>query len=157
MDIKDIALKYLTARSRTSEEMKVHLMNKGFQEAEITEVLEAFKQVGYLNDIGYACDYIRYAASKGRGRIRISQELRHKGIDNFTIEDAYYCISRDNAINGEHEISERERALEEANRIIEGKEIEKKLLGKVSRRLVNLGYDQETIFYAIGQILKKEP
>lgn len=157
MDIKDVALRYLAARARTSEEMKVHLLNKGFQEAEIEELLETLKKAGYINDIRFASDYIRYAAAKGRGRIRIGQELRRKGIDNFTIEDAYYCISKENAVSGEYEISERERAMEEANKIVEGKEIEKKILGRVSRRLVSLGYEQETIFYVIGCILKKEP
>ncbi len=157
MDIKDVALKYLAARSRTSEEMKVHLLNKGFQESEVANVLETLIEAGYLNDLRYACDYISYATAKGRGRIRIGQELRHKGINNFTIEDAYYSISQENAVSGEHEISERERAMEEAKKIVEGREIEKKILGRVSRRLVSLGYDQETVFYVIGCIIKKEP
>lgn len=156
MDIKDVALRYLAARARTSAEMKEHLLSRGYIEEDVDRLIDTLKEVKYLDDLQYACDYIHYSVSKGRGRIRISQELQRKGIDSFTAEDAFCMISKEDAEQESIVDAERERALIQAMRVVEGKELDKKMMGKVSRRLIGLGYTAETVYYVLGQIMKKE-
>lgn len=156
MDIKDAALRYLAARARTSAEMKEHLLLRGYDEKNIEEIIDEFKKLKYLDDLQYACDYIHYGISKGRGRIRISQELFRKGIDRFTAEDAFYMIATEGNYQEGNKQPERDRALTAAGKITEGREIDRALLGKVSRRLASLGYDSETINYVLGELRKKE-
>ena len=156
MDIKDVALKYLAARARTVVEMKDHLLGRGYTEEDVNQLIDTLKEKKYLDDLQYACDYINYGKSKGRGRIRISQELQRKGIDSFTTEDAFYIVSKEDNDQERTKDSERERAFIQAMKIVEGKEIDKRILGKVSRRLVALGFDGETVYYVLGRIMKKE-
>lgn len=156
MDIKDAALRYLAARARTSAEMKEHLLQRGYDEEHIEGIINEFKELKYLDDLQFACDYIHYGISKGRGRIRISQELFRKGIDSFTAEDAFYMIAAEGNDQEGSKQSERDRAWAAAEKIMEGREIDRSMLGKVSRRLASLGYDSETIYYVLGELRKKE-
>jgi len=156
MDIKDTALRYLATRARTSAEMKEHLLQRGYDEKHIEGMIDEFKELKYLDDLQYACDYIHYGISKGRGRIRISQELFRKGIDSFTAEDAFYRIATEENYQEGKNQSERDRALTAARKITDGREIDGTLLGKVSRRLASLGYDNETIYYVLGELRKNK-
>lgn len=147
MDIKDTAAKYLAYRARSTGEMNAHLKSKGYDSDEIREVIEAFLDYGYLDDAEYCRQYIKYAFSKGKGTVRVKQELSEKGIDreliSFALEDY------------EDEQSELDRALAQARKTAAGKPIDEKMKGRIGRRMISLGYSTDIAYKVIG-ILKRE-
>ena len=147
MDIRDTAAKYLASRARSTGEMKSHLRSKGYDDGEIAEVIADFLDYGYLDDEDYCRQYIKYAFSKGKGPIRVKQELAEKGIDRdaiaFALEDY------------EMEESDLERALAQARKTAGDKPIDEKMKGRIGRRLVSLGYSTDIAYKVIG-ILKRE-
>ncbi|MEY8367517.1 regulatory protein RecX [Anaerovoracaceae bacterium 42-11] len=154
VSIDNAALRYLSARSRTVFEMKKKLAEKGFAEEEIEALVARFLSYGYLNDEKYCTAYFRYAFGKGKGRRKVFQELRQKGVDSLTIENAF----EDYLQEEETEYDERVMALAEAEKVLRtagvsrDEEIPEKILGRVARRLAGKGYGGETIYSVIGEL-----
>lgn len=142
MDIRDIAAKYLASRMRTCREMSEYLIKKGYDEDEIHAVITEFIDFHYLDDEEYCRQYINYACDKGKGSLRIRQELAEKGVDreiiSFALEDYY---DRD---------SEVDRALEQAKKTLSGKPVDEKMKGRLGRRLISLGYSTDVVYKVIG-------
>lgn len=147
MDIRDIAAKYLTSRARSTGEMRNHLKSKGFTETEIDQVITDFLDYGYLDDEEYCRQYIKYAFSKGKGPIRVRQELAEKGIDRdsilFALEDY------------EAEESDLDRALRQARKTVGDRPVDEKMKGRIGRRLVSLGYSMDITYKAIGILMRE--
>ena len=152
--IDDAALRYLSARSRTVFEMKKKLTEKGFGEEETAELIARFSEYGYLDDSAYCRAYFRYAFEKGKGKRKVFQELRQKGVDSLTIENAF----EDYLQEEENEYDERAMALAEAEKVLRiagvsrDEEIPEKILGRIARRLGSKGYGGETIYGVIGEL-----
>ena len=148
MDIRDAAAKYLASRARSTGEMKTHLKGKGYSEDEIAAVIADFTDYGYLDDEDYCRQYIKYACSKGKGPLRIKQELGEKGIDRetiaFVLEDY------------EAEESDLDRALAQARKTAGDKPIDEKMKGRIGRRLVSLGYSTDIAYRVIGILMREQ-
>ena len=87
MDIRTRAAGYINIKMRTEAQLRKHLTDKGYSSGDISEVVDEFKQYGYIDDLNYATLYYEYAFSKGRGLFRIKRELKSKGIDQDIIEE----------------------------------------------------------------------
>lgn len=146
MEIKDAALKYLTSRARTCGEMQQYLLGKGFEPEEIQKTIAYLKELRYLDDADYCSRYLEYAIGKGRGSIRIKRELEEKGVDRQTIQIAFEEY--------EGEESELDRAKQQAAKIAGGKPVDKKLLGRIGRRLSSMGYQSDVIYQVIGTYMR---
>lgn len=146
MDIRDAALKYLASRARTCGEMEKHLREKGFEQEEIQEIIERFKEVHYLDDMDYCVRYFEYAFGKGRGTLRAKRELEEKGVSREIIQIAFEEY--------EAEETEMERAERQAAKIAEGKEPDRKLMAKIGRRLNTMGYSSDIIYQVIGTYMR---
>ena len=152
IDIRDVAAKYLAYRSHTTWEMRKHLAEKGFDGESIDEVIDDFQTYGYLDDEKYCRQYFEYAFSKGKGKRKVFQELREKGIDNDTIQFAFEDM--------EDSYDEKSRAREEASKVLRmadidieaGDTVSEKLIAKVARRLQSKGYGSDTIYSVIGEL-----
>jgi regulatory protein len=148
MDIRDTAAKYLAYRARTCSEMKKHLAGKGFEEEQIQSLIGEFVALHYLDDEDYCHQYFRYGFGKGKGFARVKQELLEKGIDSETISVAY--------ADDETADTEEERARVQAEKIAEGRVIDDKLLAKIGRRLVSLGYSTDVVYRIVGMYMKEK-
>ncbi len=152
--IDDAALRYLSARSRTVFEMKKKLTEKGFGEEETAELIARFSEYGYLDDSAYCRAYFRYAFEKGKGKRRVFQELRQKGVAAETIEFAF----ADYVAEEETAYDEREMARREVEKVLRAagvsqeEPIPEKVLGRVARRLQSKGYSGDTIYSMIGEL-----
>lgn len=146
MDIRDTAAKYLTYRMRTCREMKDYLEQKGFDDAEIDQLITEFIDLHYLDDEEYCRQYINYACDKGKGSLRIRQELSGKGINRevigFAMED-YYDTD-----------SELDRAIRQAEKTLSGKTVDEKMKGRIGRRLMSLGYSTDVVYKVIGMYMR---
>ena len=148
MDIRDAAAKYLASRARSTGEMKTHLKSKGYEESEIAAVIADFLDYGYLDDEDYCRQYIKYAFSKGKGPLRVKQELAEKGISRDTIAFALEDY--------EMEESDLDRALAQARKTVAGKPVDEKMKGRVGRRLVSLGYSTDIAYKVIGILMRDQ-
>ena len=140
----DRALNYLEKRDRTEKEVGEKLAGVGFSESAIALTLTRLREAGYVNDRDYAIRYMEALARKGRGRLRISAEMRQKGLPEELVKNT---LEDEGLASGE-----RERAKEEARKAwgsIPDKTDRRKAMAKVNRRLVSLGYSYDVIGEAV--------
>ncbi|MFQ5849026.1 MAG: regulatory protein RecX [Candidatus Binatia bacterium] len=81
------ALKFLSYRARSEEEVRVKLTQLGFPEKSIKVTLERLRSLNVLNDEDFARGWaVRRAEGRGYGPVRIERELRQKGISKPLID-----------------------------------------------------------------------
>jgi Uncharacterized protein conserved in bacteria len=160
-DCRDTALTYLASRERSAYEIKTHLLSKGFGAEEIKAELEFLQEFHYVDDARYCADYIRYAAGKGRGPIRIRMELEEKGIDGSLIRQALEEFfdpagEREAAMKEAQKLLRRDAAgscdAEEATGEKEPETVDEKTLAKIGRKLASLGYHTDVVYGVIGRL-----
>lgn len=83
------ALKLLTRRDHSQYELTQKLAID-YPDDEVTEAIERCQQEHWLDDTRFAESYIRYRSDRGYGPLRITQELKQKGVDSDTISTAYH-------------------------------------------------------------------
>jgi len=83
------AIAFLALRPRSSEEVRRRLRRRGFSGDETAEVLARLTAAGYLNDAAFAAEWARSRqARQGLGPLRLSRELKAKGIPDGEIAAA---------------------------------------------------------------------
>ena len=82
-------LKLLARRELSVEGVRARLEDRGYSPDEIAEALARLLESGALDDRRVARAYVRTAVTvKGRGRLRINQELLHMGIQKEIAAEA---------------------------------------------------------------------
>ena len=153
---KEMALRYLSFRDRSIGELRKYLKEKNIDPEKIEETLKDLAEAGLLNDSLYCANYIRYAAGKGRGPLRIEKELREKGIDPQTAKvemEAFF-----------EETDERAQALALAQKALlrsadpaeigQGRMPGEKDFARVARRLASQGF-RSSVIYEVLSLIKK--
>ena len=85
---KAAALLFLKIRPRSIAELKEKLEVKGFSSTEIETTVLDLLASGLLDDRAFTKSWINYRLARPFGFRRIIQELKAKGIDQETIEQA---------------------------------------------------------------------
>jgi regulatory protein len=78
-DARLAAMRLLTRREHSCQELKQKLQHKGFDAALVEKVTAQLQQEGLLSDARFAESYLRSRFNKGYGPIRIQQELKQRG------------------------------------------------------------------------------
>ncbi|MDX1812692.1 MAG: regulatory protein RecX [Gammaproteobacteria bacterium] len=78
-DVRLAAMRLLTRREHSCQELKQKLQHKGFNADLVENVTEQLRQEGLLSDARFAESYLRSRSNKGYGPIRIWQELKQRG------------------------------------------------------------------------------
>jgi len=145
------ALTFLEKRDRTEREVFDKLSGAGFSEEAAGAALKKLRDAGLVNDDDYAARYLDVLVLKGRGRLRISAEMRRKGLPEElvrnTMEDRFSAED------------ERGMAAEAARRMMDGipeGTDPRKAAAKVNRRLVSLGFPYEVIGDAMRKLRTEE-
>lgn len=86
--IRNSALGSLSMREHSVSELETKLQQKFEAHDLVAEVIGWLLDLDYLNDQRYSAMYARSSVVKGRGPVRIQQELRHKGVANQLISAA---------------------------------------------------------------------
>lgn len=82
---REAALNLLSFRPRTAAELRRRLREKGFDEAIADECAAALEQRGLVDDSSFAEMFVRDRVRlRPRGRRRLVQELRSRGVDAET-------------------------------------------------------------------------
>jgi regulatory protein len=80
--VREAALNILSYRARTRTELRRKLLGKGFHHARVEPCLDRLEQRGLLDDEAVAAAFVRDRIRlRPRGRVRLTQELRAKGVD----------------------------------------------------------------------------
>jgi len=143
------ALTFLEKRDRTEAEVRERLAKSGFSEDAVNEAVLKLKELGFIDDADYAARYLEALVAKGRGRLRISTEMRRKGLADFliknTLEDGYSAESERAAAQtvAEKTIGELPIGLLAEN--------PRKAYEKINRRLVGRGFS----YAIIGEVMEK--
>ena len=83
----DLALRYLSYRPRSIEEVRRHLKKKQLTDSQIAEVLERLRQRGYVDDREFARFWISNRERfKPMGLRALRYELRRKGINDEIVD-----------------------------------------------------------------------
>ena len=85
-DARIAALRLLTRREHSSQELKQKLLHKGFDLNLVESLLDDLRREGSLNDKRFAESYTRSRKGRGYGPLRIKQELRQRGTSDDIIE-----------------------------------------------------------------------
>jgi len=88
------ALKLLSHRAYSVQEIRDKLAAKGYNPEEISPVIEYLLQRGYLNDAAL-CEFLaaKYIREEKYGRLLIVQKLKQRGFTVDTIERALQALS----------------------------------------------------------------
>ena len=99
-------LDQLAVRARSRHELAEKLRGKDVPEEVARPLLDRFTEVGLIDDAAFAQAWVEQRSrTKGLGRRMLSQELRHKGVDQVHIEAALEEIGRDEERDTAHALA----------------------------------------------------
>ncbi len=133
MSIKSEAFKLLSKRDYFSKELKNKLIQKGFKENEVEEVIKYLQKEGYLDDQKLLERYKELSIQKGESPLKLKSKLYRKGITD--IEFSY------------------EEELEAALTLLENKFKKEKNYPNVVKFLKNRGFSYSVIQEAVKKFL----
>ena len=80
------AVRLLSRREHSREELRRKLTAKGYPEAEVAPVLEKLGGKNLVSDERFASSYVHHHARRGQGPVRIRAQLRQQGIADSQIQ-----------------------------------------------------------------------
>jgi len=149
---KSIALKFLSYRDRSLQEIALYLDKKGFSKNCAQQTVDELKELGYLNDERFARTWGHSRIeSKNIGKFRLHRELRNKGIATETIDRVLESLY---AERSEYQVAA--ECAEKKFATLKGVGEEKK-----KRRLIQFlqrrGFSSDVIFKLVQRLMPKLP
>jgi regulatory protein len=92
---REIALRLLTVRARSREELRKAMDKRRVPPDVAAEVLARFGEVGLIDDASFAQAWVESGQRRGRSRLAIAQELRTKGVADAEISQALETMDED--------------------------------------------------------------
>jgi regulatory protein len=89
----DAGVRLLARRAHSRAELRRKLGRRGYDEAEIDEVVRRLAQAGYLDDAAFAAGHVR-RRSESRGPLALAAELAARGVDRRLSDDALRGFDR---------------------------------------------------------------
>lgn len=109
--IREAALDLLSHQARTRVELRRRLIGRGFRPARVDPCLTRLEERGLLDDAAAAATFVRdRLRHRPRGRSRLAQELRAKGVDDTLARAVVEAVMEDEALS----------ETEVASRVVEG-------------------------------------
>lgn len=133
----DLALTYVSRYKKTKKQVVYYLIKKGYLYVVAIEVVKKLSSYGYVDDKDYATSFVN-EKSKNNGKLLIKMQLRAKGVDEKTAENAV----------GEIE-DETPNAIAVAKKYMRSKENNRDNLLKCYRYLLSKGFSFESAKSAI--------
>lgn len=93
--IQGVALGLLARREHSRTELKRKLLQRGFEQSAIQQVLDQLTNQGWLSDTRYVEVQLRRRAQAGYGPLRIREELQQQGITKAEVEQALKAAAYD--------------------------------------------------------------
>ena len=84
--IKAICIQLLSRREYSQWELRDRLRKKGFSSHESQHIIDHLAEQGWQSDSRFAESYARYRIKKGYGAMKVSYELKQRGIESCNLE-----------------------------------------------------------------------
>jgi regulatory protein len=146
---RTVCLNLLTTRARTRAELADALEGRGFDDEVAAAVLDRLVEVGLLDDAAFAEQWVDSRhRHRGLGRRALSQELRRKGVESETADEAVAGLDAD---------AEREKACELVRRRLpsldrmEPPVAARRLVGMLARKGYGAGLAYEVVRTEMAQ------
>ena len=145
---KSAALRLLAVRDRSKQELKTRLERR-FSPEETAETLEYFEEIGYLDDLRFASNYVQYRnRHRPTGNYLLRLELSSKGIKDSDIDQVLNSSER------EHELAlnlvrQRLGRLQREDALVRVR----KIYGLLQRR----GFPGNVARQVVGELLDTDP
>jgi regulatory protein len=81
------ALNALARRDYAAEDLRLKLLEKGYDASVVLPLLDALRDEKLLDDRRYLENFVAYHAARGQGPLRIRLELRRHGLQGSPVED----------------------------------------------------------------------
>jgi regulatory protein len=81
------ALDALARRDYSSEDLRLKLLDKGYDASVVQPLIDALRDEKLLDDWRYLENFVAYHAARGQGPLRIRADLRRHGLQGPLIED----------------------------------------------------------------------
>lgn len=147
-EAKALAVRYLSWKLRTEQEVRVKLRDEGYDGACVEQVIEELKSIGYINNKLYAQKYVFDRSKlKPRSKRLMRQELKSKGIpddiadevlDDWKIEDHVVAENLLKRKFGKYDLSD------------------DKIRQKAYMFLLHRGFSHDTIAEALQNFIEKD-
>jgi regulatory protein len=135
---REAALRLISYRDRSTEEVRRRLAGSDFPEDVVLEVVEQLANVELLDDDKFSREWVRARTrSKPMGKARLSSELRSKGVGKETVESALGFLDDEAERKLAHELAARR-----LNRMDRG---DPSLRKKLAAFLVRRGFGWEIV------------
>lgn len=153
----DKASNYLLRQPRTAMEIRKYLEKHEYSKSEIDDAVTKLIEYNYIDDVNYAKIYIKQAASRGKGKMKINQELTTRGVSRQNVNIAWDSIETEFEDETAPILDEKARALEiglkmRKQQLSEDKPVDEKFCAKVGRRLAGKGYSADVIYFVLGKL-----
>jgi regulatory protein len=101
-EIEVAAVRLLSHREHSTEDLRRKLASKGYPEAGIAAVLEKLGHNKTVSDERFAAGFVHQRARRGKGPVRIRGELRQQGVADLQIQQEVGAPAMDwNRLAGE--------------------------------------------------------
>ncbi len=146
---KEAAFYLLDYKERTTKELERRLLQKGYSEEAVTQVITQLERIDLVNDERYATSWVASrVAGRPMGRTRMTWELRRKGVAPEQVEEALEQIDEE---------KEYEMALSLVEKKLGGKsvsdqETRRKIAGFLQRR----GFGWDVVSRALNRFVPEE-
>ncbi|MFC4766379.1 regulatory protein RecX [Effusibacillus consociatus] len=140
MHASDMAIKYISARGRSRQQVLNYLCGKDVAPDIAEQAIKHLESLGYLNDEQFAAGFVQNRVqTKPRGRRMIRWELQQKGVSQETIEQALTVY--------EDEVEAARRLLSKKTSFQKTDDVEtnRKTELKIGRFLARKGFSNPTI------------
>ena len=105
---RERALRLINYRDRTSSEIRRRLIGSDFPEKAVEEVVDQLSRAGLLDDGKFSRDWVKSrTASKPMGRLRLSHELRARGVEPKLVEEALESLDNETERQLAHSLASR--------------------------------------------------
>jgi regulatory protein len=78
--VREAAMNLLARREHSTRELRDKLLVRGFEQDEITPVLQTLSREGLLSDERFTESFIHWRMERGSGPLKIRAELRQRGV-----------------------------------------------------------------------------
>jgi regulatory protein len=101
-EIEITAVRLLSRREHSQEELRRKLISKGYPEASVAAVVEKLHSKRQVSDERFTASYVHHHAQRGKGPVRIRAVLRQQGITDPQIQQEVGAADMDwNQLAGE--------------------------------------------------------
>jgi regulatory protein len=81
------ALDALARRDHASADLRIKLIEKGYDESVVSPLLDALRDEKLLDDRRYLENFVAYHAARGQGPRRVRLDLRRHGLQGAVVEE----------------------------------------------------------------------